>query len=87
MKSYDKDRNIGYFLEITVHYPEELHELQKYLPFLPERIKIEEVENFVKNFHNIKEYVIHIRNLKQVLNHGLVFKKVHRVIKFHQKAW
>ena len=32
-------------------------------------------------------YVIHIRNLKQELNHGLVFKKVHRVIKFNQNAW
>ena len=25
--------------------------------------------------------------LKQVLNHGFVLKKVHRVIKFNQKAW
>ena len=33
------------------------------------------------------EYVIHIRNLKQALNHGLVLKKVHRVIKFNRKAW
>ena len=34
-----------------------------------------------------KEYVIHIRNLKQTLNHGLVLKKVYRLIKFNQKAW
>ena len=34
-----------------------------------------------------RTYVIHIRNLKQALNHGLVFKKVHRVIKFNQNAW
>ena len=34
-----------------------------------------------------KKIVIHIRNLKQALNHELVFKKVCRVIKFHQKAW
>ena len=26
--------------------------------------------------------VIHIRNLKQVLNHGLAFKKVHRDARF-----
>ena len=31
--------------------------------------------------------VIHIRNLKHILNHGLILKKVHRVIKFNQKAW
>ena len=30
-----------------------------------------------------KEYAVHIRALKQVLlNHGLIFKKVHRVIQF-----
>ena len=33
------------------------------------------------------EYIIHIRNLKQALNHRLVLKKVHRVIKFNQNAW
>ena len=33
------------------------------------------------------EYVIHIRNLKQALNHGLVLRKVYKVIKFDQNAW
>ena len=28
-----------------------------------------------------------MRNLKQILNHGLVLKKVQRVIKFNQNAW
>ena len=27
---------------------------------------------------------IHKRNLKQALNHGLIFKKVHKVIKLNQ---
>ena len=35
----------------------------------------------------IKLNVIHIRNLKQVLNHGLISEKVQRVIKFNKKAW
>ena len=34
-----------------------------------------------------KEYVIHIRKSKQALNHELVLKKVHRLIKFNQEAW
>ena len=33
-----------------------------------------------------KEYVIHVRNLKRSLNQGLFLKKVHKVIKFNQKA-
>ena len=31
------------------------------------------VEKLVANFHDKTEYVIHIRNLIQVLNHGLFF--------------
>ena len=50
-------------------------------------MKIENVEKLVANFHDKTEYVIHIRNLKQALNHGLVLKKVHRVIKFNQNDW
>ena len=37
--------------------------------------------------HDKEEYIIHIRNLKQTLNHGLVSNKVHRAIIFNQKAW
>ena len=43
-------------------------------------MKIEKVEKLVANLHDKTEYVIHIRNLKQALNHGLILKKVHRVI-------
>ena len=49
-------------------------------------MKIEKVEKFVANLHDKTEYVIHIRNLKQAFNHGLVLKKVHRIIKFNQNA-
>ena len=35
----------------------------------------------------IKKCVVDIRALKQALNHGLILKKVHRVIKFDQEAW
>ena len=54
---------------------------------LAERIKIKKVENLVANLRDKTEYVIHIINLKQVLNHGLVLKKIHRVIKLSQNAW
>ena len=38
-------------------------------------IMIEKVEKLVANLRDKTEYVIHIRNLKQTLNHGLVLKK------------
>ena len=36
--------------------------------------------------HDKKEFVIHVPNLKQALNQGIVLKKVHRIVKFNQKA-
>ena len=50
-------------------------------------MKIKKVVKLVANLHDLTEYVIHIRNLKQALNHGLVLKKIHRVINFNQNAW
>ena len=63
-----------------------LSELHKDLPFFPERIKIEKVKKLVSNSHDKTEYFIHKKNLKQALNHGLIFKKVYRVIIFNQKS-
>ena len=33
------------------------------------------------------DYVGHIRPLKQTLDHGLISKKVHKVIRFNREAW
>ena len=46
-------------------------------------MKIQKVEKLVANLHDKTEYVIHIRNLNQALNHGLVLKNVHKVLKFN----
>ena len=50
-------------------------------------MELGKVEKDVTNLHDKNEYVVHIIHLKQALNHGLILKKVHRVIKFNQKAW
>ena len=50
-------------------------------------MKLEKFEKLVANLHDKTGYVIHIRNLKQALNNSLILKKIHRVIKFNQKAW
>ena len=61
--------------------------LQKYLSFLPEREEIRKCEKLVCTIQNKRNYVIHISVLKQVLNHGLILKKVHKVIQFNPEAW
>ena len=87
IKNYNEESDEGYFLEVDVQYLEKLHELYIDLPFLTKRLKFAKVDNLVANLHDKTEYVIHVRNLKQTLNHGLVLKKLHRIIKFNQNAW
>ena len=70
IKNYNDNHNEEYFLEIDVEYPKNLHNLRNDWLFLPVTRKIEKVEKFVANFSDKELYVIHIRNLKQALNHG-----------------
>ena len=50
-------------------------------------MKIKKCNKLVCNLYDKKEYVVHIRALKEALNHGLIFKKTHWVIQFNQEAW
>ena len=87
IKNYDKSSDQGYFLKVDIEYPKQLWSSHKDLPFLAERKKVEKVEKLVCSIEDKEMYVIHIRTLKQALNHGLVLKDMHRVIKFNQEAW
>ena len=87
IKNYDENGDIGQFLKLDVKYLKELHDLHSDLLFLPERMKTGKCKKLVCNLYDKKNYVVHIRSLKQALNHGLIFKKVHKVIQFYQEAW
>ena len=87
IKNYNENSYKGYILEVDVKYPKKLHDLHSDLPFLPKRIKIDRCKKLVCDLHNKKKYVVHIKSLKQALNHGLELKRVHRVIEFNKKAW
>ena len=50
-------------------------------------MKIEQVKNLVAKLYDKTEYIIHIRNLKQVSSHGLFLKNLHRILEFKQKTW
>ena len=39
------------------------------------------------NLKDKKMYVLHIKNLNQILKHGLKFKKVHLIIRYEQSYW
>ena len=72
---------------MDVEDPKNLFSFHSDLPFLLERKKIEKFNKLVCDFHEKKNYVVHIKVLKQALNHGLIPKKMHRVIQFNQKSW
>ena len=74
-------------MEVDVKYPKRLHELNSDLPFLSERMEINKCKKLVCNLFNKKKYVARINSLKQALNHGLKFKKIHRVTEFNKKEW
>ena len=63
-----------------------LFKSHKDLPFLLERKKVEIVEKLTCSIEGKEKYVIHIRALKQALNHGKL-KEIYRIIQFKQKAW
>ena len=77
----------GYLLEVDVDYPKELHDLHNELPFMTEKMTIHKVEKLVPNLRNKRHYVIRIAALNQAIEHGLILKKVHRVIQFEQSPW
>ena len=87
IKNYDENNDKRYIFEADVKYPKKLHDLHSDLPFLHKRIKIDKCKKLVCNLCNKTKYVVHLKSLKQTLNHGLKLKKVHRIIESNQEAW
>ena len=81
MKTVTKDTSLKLMLGILRSYIS----YKVIFHFLPKRMVIEKSEKLVCNLCNKKNYIVCIRTLKQVMNHGLKLQKVHRIIKFHQE--
>lgn len=79
----------GYILEVDLEYPQHLHDKHNDLPFCPENIVPPDSKNskLILNLHDKQKYILHYRNLKQCLEHGLILKKIHRIVEFSQSAW
>ena len=76
IKNYNGNSNKGYILEVDVKYPKKLYDCHSDLPFLPKRMKIDKCKKLACNLQNKTKYVVHIKSLKQALNHGLKLKKI-----------
>ena len=75
IKNYDENNDKGYILEVDVEYPKKVFNLHKDLPFLVERKKIDKFKKLVCSIHDKESFVLHIRALKQALNHETILKK------------
>ena len=82
-----KDTKIGYLFEVDLEYPSSLWKEHNDYPLAPDKIKLGKVEKLVSSFLPKKNYIVHYKSLKQYIEMGLVLKKVHRGIKFHQSCW
>ena len=54
IKNYDENSDKGYILEVDAEYIKNLDKLHSYLPFLPERIKINKCSKLVCNIEDKK---------------------------------
>ena len=72
IKTYKEESDKGYFIEVHIQYTEKLHEIHNHLPFLPGRMEIKKVQKLAANLRDKTESVMHIGNLEQVSNYGLV---------------
>ena len=82
IKNYDENTDKGCIFEVDIKYPKTIRMLHSDLAFLPERMKINKCTKLKCTIQNKENYIIHIRALKQAINHGLKLKKVHKVIEF-----
>ena len=87
IKKYDENSDIGYIFEVDVEYPIHIRMLHSYLPFLPERMKINKYTKLICSVQHKRNYVVHIVALKKALNHGLKLARIHKISQFNQEAW
>ena len=73
IKDHDENSSKGYFPEVDDEYPKNVFNLHSDLSFLPEINEIKKCNKRVCSIHDKENFIVHIRALKQALNHGLIF--------------
>ena len=87
IKNYNDNSDIGYLFYVDITYPHTLRDKHSDLPFLPDRMLVNKVNKLICSEYDKTNYSVHILALQQALKHGLILKKVRKVISFRQGAW
>ena len=69
---------------LYVSYPEEIYDSQSDYPMCPELATPpgSKIPKLLATLYKKERYVLHYRNLKQALKHGIKLEKIHRILKF-----
>ncbi|KAJ8913149.1 hypothetical protein NQ315_006067 [Exocentrus adspersus] len=83
---------VGYIFDCDLEYPTYLHQLHSDLPLAPQHMtppipSRSKLKKLLLTLYPKNNYVVHYRNLKMYLKHGLRLKKINRVLRFKQSPW
>jgi hypothetical protein len=80
LKTYNFESDYGYYLEVDIEIPKELHDKFSAYPLFPEKRE----GKLVSTLYNKQNYISHIANLQFALKQGYKITKIHRALKFRQ---
>ena len=83
----DDWKHVSCFLEVDLEYPQHLHNLHNDYPLASELVKFGNIKKLIPNLNNKTSYDVHYENLKLYESLGLKITKIHRGIKFEERAW
>ncbi|CAD7011422.1 unnamed protein product [Ceratitis capitata] len=87
--SIPEDSLVGYILEVDLDYPIAIHNTHNDFPFCFENKKVGSMKHIklIGDLTSKIKYIIHYKNLQQCIKHGLILRKIYRILKFNQSYW
>ncbi|XP_058981533.1 uncharacterized protein LOC131803829 [Musca domestica] len=83
------DSPTGYFFNVDLEYPKNLHDKHNDLPFCPESKCVGgcKIKKLIADLNDKTSYTIDYRVLQQCIQHNLILKKINSCLQFTQSNW